>query len=108
MQRRGKEKKAHKHLIDSVFTVALSNPLVSERIPFTEALLCVKNIEYFYCMAHYRYYTKTMFNFMKQYQEECHRHNNAFSSFFASQATNTLSKTLGKEPNLDIQQKIRL
>jgi hypothetical protein len=59
MQRRGKEKKAHEYLTDSVFTVALSNPLVSERIPLTEALLCVKNIEYFYCITYYRYHTKT-------------------------------------------------
>jgi len=43
MQRSGKVMKALGRMIVPVFTATLLNPSVSERIPFTEALLCVKN-----------------------------------------------------------------
>jgi len=39
----GKEMKALRGVIVPVFTATLLNPSASQRIPFTEALLCVKN-----------------------------------------------------------------
>jgi len=43
MQWSGKEMKALRCVIVPVFTATLLNPSASQRIPFTEALLCVKN-----------------------------------------------------------------
>jgi len=38
-------------VIVSVFVATLLNPSVSQSIPFTEALLCVKNLVYFHPVA---------------------------------------------------------
>jgi len=47
----GKEMKALGHVIVSVFTATILNPSASQRIPFKEALLCVKNLVSFHLMA---------------------------------------------------------
>jgi len=57
-RRIGTVKNALRHVIFSVSAVTLLKPLASQRIPFTEALLCVKNIVYFHLMAHYRNHTE--------------------------------------------------
>jgi len=51
MQWRGKEMKALGHVVVPVFIATLLNPLASQRIPFTEALLRVKNLVYCHIMA---------------------------------------------------------
>jgi hypothetical protein len=47
----GKEMKALGHVIEPVFGATLSNPVVRQRIPITEALLCFTNLVYFHFMA---------------------------------------------------------
>jgi len=49
----GKVMKALGRVIVPVFTATLLNPLASQSIPFTEALLCVKNSVYFLLLAQY-------------------------------------------------------
>ena len=52
--------KALGRVIVPVFTATLLNPLASQRIPFTEAQVSIKNLVYFHLMAQYEYYTEAM------------------------------------------------
>jgi len=70
----GKEMKALGRVIVPVLAATLLNPSASERIPFPEALLCVKNLVYFHCMAHYQYHTEATMKYVENYLEEIHRH----------------------------------
>jgi len=65
----GKEINALGQMIVPVFAVTLLYPLASQRIPFTEALLCVKNFVYFHHMAQYEYHTEAMTEYMENYLE---------------------------------------
>jgi len=75
----GKELKALVCVIVPVFMVTLSNPLASQRIPSTEALLRVKYLVYFHFMAQYQYHTEATIEYMENYLEEIHRHKDVFS-----------------------------
>jgi hypothetical protein len=66
------ETKALRCLIVPVIAPTLLNPLESQRIPFTESLLCVRNIGYFHLMAQYWYHTEAMIEYMENYLEEFH------------------------------------
>jgi len=81
-------------VIDSVFVATLFNPSVSERIPFTEALLCVKNFVYFHLMAQYQYHTEAPIKYMENSLEEFHHHKDVFSQFHASKGTQKVSEAL--------------
>jgi hypothetical protein len=70
----GKERKALTRVIVPVFAVTLLNTSASQRIPFTEALLYVKNLVYFHRMAQYRYHTEATIEYMENYLEEFHCH----------------------------------
>jgi len=63
-RRGGNETKALGHVIVPVSTVTLLNPLASQRITFTEALLCVKPLVYFHPMARYWYHTEATIEYM--------------------------------------------
>jgi len=78
-----KEIKAIGHVIVPVIGVTLSNPLASQMIPFTDALLCVKNFGYFHLVAQYRYHTEATIDYMQNYLAEIHRHKDVFSRFRA-------------------------
>jgi hypothetical protein len=80
----GKEMKALRHVIVPVFTATFSIPSVSERIPFTEALLGVCNIVYFLLVAQYQYHTESMIEYMENYLEEFDHQNDVFSQFQVS------------------------
>jgi len=54
----GKEMKALRSVIVPVFVATLLNHSVNQRIPFTEALLCVIKLVYLYLMAQYQYHTE--------------------------------------------------
>jgi len=54
-------------VIVSVFAATLSNPSASERIPFTEALLCIKNLGYNHRMAQYWYHTDATIDIGKKH-----------------------------------------
>jgi hypothetical protein len=56
-----------------VFVATLSKPWASQRIPFTAALLCIKNLVYFHLMAQYQYLTEATIEYMENYVEEFHR-----------------------------------
>jgi hypothetical protein len=60
----GKMMKALRCMIVPVLTLTLLNLLASERIPFTEALLCFKNLLNFHHMAQYWYHTEAMIKYM--------------------------------------------
>ena len=60
----GKEMKALGRVIVPVLAATLLNPSASQKIPFTEALLCVKNLVYFHLMAQYRDYTEATIEYM--------------------------------------------
>jgi hypothetical protein len=57
-----KEMKALRHFIVSVFLGTFSTLLASKRIPFTKALLCVKNLVCLHLMALYQYHTAASIN----------------------------------------------
>jgi len=57
-QKNAQDMNTLRHIIFSIFFVTDLNPLATQRIPFTEALLCVKNALNFHCIAEYKYHTK--------------------------------------------------
>jgi len=101
----GKEVKGLGHVIVLVFAATVLNPLVSQSIPFTEALLCLKNFVYFHLMVQYWYHTEATIEYMENYLEEFHFHKVVFSWFCANQSTKKVSEALKKQLTLDKQQK---
>jgi len=99
----GKEIKALGHEIVPVFVATLLNPSVSQRIPFTEALLCFKNFLYFHLMAQDQYHTVATIEYIENYLQEFPRHKDVFSRFRASKSTK-VSEALKKKLSLDKQE----
>jgi len=95
--------KALRGVIVSVFAATLLNLSASQRIPFTEALLCVKNLVYFHLMTQYQYHTEATMEYMEKYLEEIHHHKDVFSRFCASESTKKVSEALKKQLTLDKQ-----
>jgi thiaminase len=104
MQWSGKEMKALGRVIVPAFAATLLNPLASQRIPFTEALLCIKNLVYFHLMAQYQYHTEATTEYMENYLEEFHRPKDVFSQFRASESAKKVSEALKKQLTLDKQE----
>jgi len=65
----GKEMKALGRVIVPDFAATLLKASVSQKIPFTNALLCVKNLVYFHPMAQYRYNTEATSKYMENYRD---------------------------------------
>jgi len=84
----GKEMNALWRVVVPVLAVTLLNPSASERIPFTEAVLCVNNLVYFHLTAQYRYHTEATIEYMENYLEEFHHQKDVFSRFCVSKSTN--------------------
>jgi hypothetical protein len=74
-----------------VFAASLLNPLASQIIPFSEALLWVKNVVYFHLMA--QYHTEATIKYMENYLEECDSHKDAISRFRTSKSTKMVFET---------------
>ena len=100
----GKEMKALGRGIVPVFAAMLLNPSASQRIPFTEALLCVNNLVYFQLMAQYWYDTEATIKYMENYLEEFHCHKDVFSWFCASKSTKKASEALKNQLTLHKQE----
>jgi hypothetical protein len=83
-------------VIVSVVVATLSNPLASRRIPFIEALLRIKNMEYIYLMAQYWYHIEATVEYMGNYQEELHRHLDVFSPCRNRKCTRKVSEALNR------------
>jgi len=96
--------KALGRVIVQVFAATLLNPSASQRIPFTEALLCVKNFVYFHLMAQYWYHTEATMKYMENCLEEFHRHKDVFSRFCASKSTKKVLEALKKQLSLNKQE----
>jgi len=52
-------------------------------------------------MAQYRYHTEATIEYMENYLEEFHRHNDVFSRFRAGESTKKVSEALTKQLTLD-------
>jgi len=100
----GKKMKALRHVIVPVFAVTLLNPLASQRIPFTEGLLCVKNLVYFHLMALYQYHTEARIEYMQNYLKEFHCQKDVFSRCHATKSTKKVSEALKKQVTFDKQE----
>jgi len=100
----GKEMNTLGRVIVPVFAATLLNTSASQRIPFTEALLCVKNLVYFHLMAQYQYHTEATIEYMENYLEEFHCHKDVFCRFRASKSTKKVSEALKKQLTLDKQE----
>ena len=96
----GKEMKALGRVIVPVFAATHFNPSASQRIPFTEALLCVNNLLNCHLMAQYRYHSEAMIEYMENHQEEFHRHKDVFSRFCGSKSTKEVSEAMEKQLTL--------
>jgi len=92
------------HVIVPVFVATLLNTFVSRRIPFTAAMLCVKNFVYFHLMALYQYHTEAMIEYMENNLEEFHRQKVVFSRFRASKSTKKILETFKKHLTLGKQE----
>jgi len=87
-----------------VIAATLLNPSVCERILFTGALLCVKNLVHFHLMAQYRYHTEATIECMENHLEEFHCQKDVFSRFRASKSTKNVLEALKKLLTLDKQE----
>jgi len=87
-----------------VFAATLLNPMGSQKIPFTEALLCVKNLVYLHLVAQYRYHTEATIEYMENYLEEFTCHKDVFSRFRTSKSTKTFLEALKTQLSLDKQE----
>jgi len=96
--------KALGRVIVPVFAATLLNHSASQRIPFTEALLCVKNLLFFRLMAQYQYYTEATIEYMENYLKEFHCHKDVFSRFRASKSTKKVSEAMKMQLTLDKQE----
>jgi len=99
-----KEMKALGPVIVPVFAATLLNPSISQRIPFTDSLLHVKNLVYFQLMAQYRYHTEATIEYMGNYLEEFHHHKDVFSRFRASKSTKMVPEAIKTQLTLDKQE----
>jgi len=100
----GKEIQALRHMIVPVFEVTLMNPSTSQRILFTDALLCVQNFVHCYLMAQYQYLTEATIGYMENYLEEFHCQKDVFSRLCASKCSKKVSETFKKQLTLDKQE----
>jgi len=99
----GNEMKALGHVSVPVFAATLLNLSASQRIPCTEALLCVENIVYCQLVAQYQQNTEATIEYMENYLEEFHHQQDVLSWFGASQSTKKVSEALKKHLTLDKQ-----
>jgi len=100
----GKEMKALMRVMFPVFAATLLNPSTCQRIPFTEAQLCVKNVVYFHIMAQYRYHTEATTEYMENYLLEFHCHKDVFSQFHARKSAKMVSESLTTQSSVDKQE----
>lgn len=59
-------------VIVPVFVATLLNPLASQRIAFTDALLGVNYLAYLHLVAQYRHHTQVIMDFIQNCLEEFH------------------------------------
>ena len=104
MQWSGKDMNALGCVIVPVFVATLLNSLVSPRIPFTDTLLHAKNLVYFHHMTQYWCPTEATIEYMENYLEVSHCHNDVFSRFCASKSTKKVSETFQKQLTINKQE----
>jgi len=90
----GKQMKALGRVIVLVIAVILLNLLSSHRIPFTEALLCIKNFVHFHLTAQYQYHTEATIEYLEYYLEDLSCQKDGFRRFRASKYTKKVSHAL--------------
>jgi len=100
MQWSGKYKQALSHVIVAVFTATLSNPSASQRIPFTDAQLYVKNWVCFHLLVQYRYHAEALIDYMEMYLDKFHYHKDVFCRFCSSKPTTKVSEAMKKQRTL--------
>jgi len=93
--------KALRRVIVPVLAATLFNPLASQRIPLTEALLCVQNLVYLHLMSQYQYHTEATIKYMENYLAVFHCHKDVFGRFCASKSTQMVSEALDTQLTLD-------
>ena len=92
-----KEMKPLGHVIVPVFAATLLNPSASQRIPFIETMLCVKNVVYFHLIGQYQYHTEDTIEYMANYMVEFHCHKDVFSLFQTSKSSKKVLEALKKQ-----------
>lgn len=107
MEWSSKERKTLGHMIVPVFAATHLYCLVSQRIPFTDALLCVTYFVYCHCRKQNWNTTKATIEYMGQNRQKFHCHKEVLSRFCSSKTTKNISKamrlqlTLGKQEQRD-------
>jgi len=94
--------KALGRVIVPVFVATHSNSLATQRFPFTEALLCVKNLVYFHIKAQFQYHTEATIEYMENYLEEFHHQKDYFGRIHDSQSTKMVTEALEQHLTLGI------
>jgi len=89
------------HIIVPMFAVTLLNPFECQRIPFSEALLCVKNLANFHLIAQYLYHTKPMIENMEKHLDKFHYNKYVSSRFHACISAMTVMEALKMQHTLD-------
>jgi len=101
MQCNGKEMQALGCVIVPVFTVTLLNPSASQKIPFTEALVCIKNLAYFHLMAQYWCHTEATIEYPEKCIDGGEYPNDDFNWLRPSYSTNKVLPALKMQLRLD-------
>jgi len=96
----GKEMNALRHVIVPVFAATHVYSSTSQRVPFTDPLLCVKNLEYYHLMAQYYYHTEATIEYLQYYLEEFHCPKDVFIGLSVSKSTRKVSEELKKQCTL--------
>jgi len=104
MQWGAKKMKAQGCVIVPVFVATLLNHLASLMMPFTEALLWIKNLVYFHLMARYRYHLEARIKYMENLLEWFHYRKDVFSRFHDNKSKKMVSEALIMHRTLDNQE----
>ncbi len=67
--------------------IALRAPFTAQRLPFRNALTCVRSLIDFHLIAQYRSHTLETLNYMDQYLREFHESKQVFLEFRVYKAT---------------------
>jgi len=100
-QSSGNEIKPLGHAIVHFLAGTLLYPLASQRIPFTEALLCIKIFVHCNHMAQYGDHNEATSECMVNDLDEFHRHKHVFIWFWASKSTKKVLEALKNQLTFD-------
>jgi hypothetical protein len=91
-------------VLDSVFAKTLLNPLASQRIPCTQALLCINTLVYFHLTAQYWYHTEATIKYKWYYLPAIPQQKDVLGRFRGRKSRKNVLEAMKKQLTLDKQE----